>query len=255
MSYSSRFWLYAPLMMFLALAAWAMGYWWVVAGAFDKRLTALNNHEAVPGITLSYTSKTISGFPFNIDVVFTGFKIAGSGAHGPFAWQTEQFALHRLTYGRTQDIYEAAGGQTLSWTDGAGRAHSITFLPGTLHASAVIDAKGLARFDLDGVDVGGKDSDGGTLAIGRAQFHLRRDPKEDALDVMISADQVRTKNLQLGALSAYATLSHGTALMPLLAGKEAWPAAAVAWRQAGGAVLAGRQTGDIVADAILNPLY
>src|SRR5581483_1864200 len=74
MNYSHRFWLYAPLCMFLGLAAWAMGYWWVVASAFDKKLTALNGHEAVPGITVSYASKTISGFPFNIDVVFTGLK-------------------------------------------------------------------------------------------------------------------------------------------------------------------------------------
>ena len=242
-------------MMFLGLAAWAMGYWWVMASAFDKKLTALNGHEAVPGITMSYTSKTISGFPFNIDVVFTGFKIAGSGAHGPFVWQSEKFALHRLTYGRTQDIYEAAGGQILSWTDHAGHAHDITFLPGTLHASAVTDSQGLARFDLDSVDAGGKDSDGGNLTMGRAQFHLRRDPKQDALDLMISADQVRTKNLQLGTLSAYVTLSHGAVLAPLLAGKQAWPAAAAAWRQAGGTVLAGRQTGGIAADAILNPLY
>src|SRR6185437_10251194 len=109
MNYSSRFWLYAPLALFLALAAWAMIYWWVVARAFDDKLNAVNGHDAVPGISISYTGKTISGFPFNVDVVFTGLKISGAGAHGPFAWSSEKFALHRLTYGRAQDIYEAAG--------------------------------------------------------------------------------------------------------------------------------------------------
>ena len=109
LKYSSRFWLYAPLMVFLGIAAWAMGHWWVVASALDRKLTALNGHEAMPGVTVSYASKTISGFPFNIDIVFTGLKIAGAGPHGPFAWSTERFALHRLTYGRAQDIYEAAG--------------------------------------------------------------------------------------------------------------------------------------------------
>ena len=46
LSFSSRFWLFAPLAMFFAMAGWAMAHWWVVAGAFDKKLTALNGHEA-----------------------------------------------------------------------------------------------------------------------------------------------------------------------------------------------------------------
>src|SRR5579862_4312939 len=121
--------------MFLALAAWAMSYWWVVAGALDKKLTALNGHEAFPGVTMSYATKTISGFPFNIDVVFTGLKFSGAGAHGPISWSSENFALHRLTYGRAQDIYEAAGNQILIWTDASGKIHAFHFLPGALHAS------------------------------------------------------------------------------------------------------------------------
>ena len=154
MKYSSRFFLYAPLALFLGLAAWAMGYWWVVAGALDKKLTALNGHEAFPGVTMSYASKTISGFPFNIDIVFTNLKFSGAGAHGPLSWSTENFALHRLTYGRAQDIYEAAGNQVLEWTDKGGKAHVFQFLPGSLHASAIADARGLAqvrsRHDCDG---------------------------------------------------------------------------------------------------------
>ena len=33
MKYSSRFWLYAPLALFLAPGRLAMGHWWMVAGA------------------------------------------------------------------------------------------------------------------------------------------------------------------------------------------------------------------------------
>src|SRR5471032_112317 len=121
MKYSSRFWLFAPLVLFFALAAWAIAHWWVLASALDRKLTALNGHEAAPGITLSYASKTISGFPFNIDVVFTDFVAEGQGAHGPFRWTSDKVALHRLTFGRIQDLYEAAGNQTLSWTDARGK--------------------------------------------------------------------------------------------------------------------------------------
>src|SRR5690606_27398182 len=119
--------------VFLGIAVWASVHWWLAAGAMDRKLIALNGREAVPGITISFAGKTISGFPFRVDVVFTGFKVAGQGAHGPFAWSSEKFAMHALTYGRTQDIFEAAGQQALAWTDGRGQQRSVTFVPGSLH--------------------------------------------------------------------------------------------------------------------------
>jgi len=261
MKYSSRFWLYAPLALFLTLAGWAMAHWWSVAAAFDKKLTALNGHQALPGITLSYTSKTISGFPFNIDVVFTGFKIAGIGAHGPFAWSSERFALHALTYGRTQEIYEAAGRQMLAWSDGDGKPHHIDFLPASLHASAIADSKGLARFDLDIKNAAGKDSDGEPFAASRAQFHMRRDPGADALDVMISADEAHSTKGSIRTFSAYTTLTQGTAWARLLAGTQSWPDANAAWQKAGGIARSEKRTITPamgiapVIDPVLTSLY
>jgi hypothetical protein len=246
MNFSSRFWLFAPLAMFFAIAGWAMVHWWVVADAFDKKLTALNGHEALPGISVSYAGKTISGFPFNIDVVFTGFTVEGQGAHGPFRWTTENFALHRLTYGRTQDIYEAAGNQTLIWTDGRGKNHQLTFLPGSLRASAIIDGRGLLRFDLDMVAAAGSDSDGARFTTARSQLHLRRDPKGDALDLMVSGDDVKAGGSIAGlfgdhikSLKLYATLTQGQAFAPLLAGQGSWAAASADWRGKGGQVAIG----------------
>ena len=95
MRYSSRFFLYAPLALFLALAAWVMVYWWIVAGALDSKLTALNGHEALPGVTLSWQTKTITGFPFNLDVAFTGVTVRGQAAHGPFSWTAEKLVLRQ----------------------------------------------------------------------------------------------------------------------------------------------------------------
>jgi hypothetical protein len=273
MNYSSRFWLFAPLVLFLALAGWAMGYWWVAAATVEKTLNSLNGHQAAPGITVSYTGKTISGFPFNIDVVFTGFAVEGQGAHGPFRWTSEQFALHRLTYGPSQDIYEAAGNQTLSWTDRSGKSHGLKFLPGSLRASAHGDRRGLARFDLDMVAAGGSDSDGTPFTAARAQFHLRRDPKMDALDLQISGTDIKTKgNIaglfgdQVKNLTIYATVTNGTSFAPLLAGKESWADAAANWRAKGGQAAIGpvaissrrfsltANTGVGLGD-IFNPLY
>ena len=241
MKYSSRFWLFAPLVLFFALAAWAIAHWWVLASALDRKLTALNGHEAAPGITLSYASKTISGFPFNIDVVFTGFVAEGQGAHGPFRWTSDKFALHRLTFGRIQDLYEAAGNQTLSWTDGRGKNHRLKFLPGSLRASAIGDDNGLARFDLDVIAAGGSDSDGAPFTAARSQLHLRRDPKADALDVMISGDDIKSAGPIAGlfgnhikTLRIYATLTQGSAFTGLLGGRTSWAQASTDWQAKGG---------------------
>jgi hypothetical protein len=256
MNYSSRFFLYAPLLAFLSLAAWAMGYWWVVASALDKKLIALNGHEAVPGITVSYASKSISGFPFNIDVVFTGLKIAGAGAHGPFSWSSPNFALHTLTYGPRKYIYEAAGQQNLTWTDGAGAAHRTEFLPGALRASAQTDQKGLSRFDLELVAAAGKN-----FTAAHLQFHLRRDPDRHDLDLMTTADDVKTDDGKTGPLSAwkvYATLTNEAALLPLLRGEASWPQAVTAWHAAGGRAKYDAQLlapAGTDAAVLFNPLY
>ncbi len=246
LSFSSRFWLFAPLAMFFALAGWAMAHWWAMAKVLDNKLTDLNGHEALPGITVSYAGKTISGFPFNIDVVFTGFVVEGQGAHGPFRWTTENFALHRLTYGRAQDIYEAAGHQTLSWTDGGGKNHQLMFLPGSLRASAITDGRGLLRFDLDTVAAAGSAGDGTPFTAARTQLHLRRDPKANALDLMASGDDIKTSGSIAGlfgdhikSLKLYATLTQGQAFAPLLAGHVSWAAASADWRGKGGQVAIG----------------
>lgn len=278
MNYSSRFWLFAPLALLFALAAWAMTHWWLVAGAVEKNLNALNGHQAAPGISISFTGKTISGFPFNIDVVFTGFAVQGRGAHGPFRWTTEKFALHRLTYGPAQDIYEAAGNQSLGWTDGRGKSHMLKFLPGSLRASTVSDGRGLARFDLDVVAAGGSDTEGLPFTAARTQFHLRRDPKSDALDLMVEADDVKSGGNIAGrlfgdhvkSLTLYATLTKAKSFSPLLAGTASWADAAADWRAKGGQTAIGpvaisssglnltaKAFSDSGADltGLLNPLY
>ena len=261
MNYSSRFWLYAPLAVFLALAGAAMVHWWMLAGALEKKLDAINGHPAIPGVIVAFTGRTVSGFPFNLDVVFTGFRISGMGAHGPLAWQSRDFALHALTYGRAQQIYEAAGPQALAWTDAFGKAHHVTFLPGALRASAITDAKGLARFDLDLVAAAGKDSDGADFRAAHAQFHMRRVPGRDDLDTMISVEDAAGGGTTIRSLIDYAGFTHAGTLAPLLAGRASWPDAVMAWRLAGGTKRSVRRNAQPPADAtaliskILGALY
>ena len=245
MNYSSRFWLYAPITTFLIIAAAVMAYWWVSAGAFEKRLAALKGHEAVPGITLDWSKAEVGGFPFRLDADFTGFTVKGAGAHGPFTWSSERFAAHTLTYNRTKAVYEAAGRQHASWTDAHGAAHQINFLPGSLRASSVVRDHALVRADLDIANLGAKD-----IKIGRFQLHMRRDGHD--LDLMLEADAVGDRK----QIQVYAALSQGDAFAGLLKGAQSWPDAANAWRGQGGTAKFSK----VIAPgqdpaALLSPLY
>ncbi|MBV9550757.1 MAG: DUF2125 domain-containing protein [Alphaproteobacteria bacterium] len=231
MRYSSRFFLYAPFLLLLVLAGVAAGHWWLAAGALEKQLETLKGHEAVPGVTLDWRAVVIGGFPFRLDATFDGFTAKGAGPRGPFAWTTDKFAVHALTYGAEKDVFEAAGNQHLAWTDGSGASHSLAFLPGSLRASAVRDGRGLSRFDVDIVELGGKD-----ISIGRAQFHLRRDPDGQSLDLMAEGDLVKAPG-PLGGVRTfhvYQTLSQAASFAPLLAGQARAPGSHARWLAAGG---------------------
>ena len=232
MRYSSRFFLYAPLALLLALAGLVSLHWWRTVDAFEARLAALKGHEAVPGVTLDWSSVTVSGFPFRMDATFDGFVVQGAGAHGPFAWRSEHFALHALTYGAQKTVFEAAGNQHLSWSDATGAAHSADFLPGSLRASTVRGAKGLSRFDLDGIELAGKD-----FSIGQAQFHMRRDPDGKSIDLMAAGDAVKAAGPlgNIRSFRVYQTVSQGAAFADLLAGKKSAPQVHALWLLAGGA--------------------
>ena len=243
MNYSSRFWLYAPLALFLGLAVWAMTHWWLAAKALDQKLIAMNGHQAVPGVQVSWSKQTISGFPFRLDVVFENLSVRAEAPRGPFTWHSDHVALHSLTYGRAQEIFEAAGPQTLSWTDTDGMQHRLVFLPATLRASVIEDPRGLSRFDLDMLDASGKGGDGAGFMIGRAQFHLRRDPKRDALDLMLSAIEAKGPTPfgdHIRTMEIYGQVTQGKAFTRFLAGKSGWMDALMAWRHDGGRLIADK---------------
>ena len=260
--YSSRFWLYAPISAFLLLAVAAMAHWWILAGAFEKKLVAIKGHEAIPGVTLDWDTVEVGGFPFRIDAAFTNFRAEGAGARGPFAWKSEKFALHALTYGRRQVIYEAAGRQALRFALTDGVSSSLSFQVGSLRASSINNAKGLARFDLDMADAGNPG-----WALSRFQFHMRRDPDARNLDLMFEMDglQLRprlaglTFKLKPGDLSFYASLSHLDVLEDFLAGRASWPQTAERWRaQGGNATLSQIKRGAVTVitpQILTSPLY
>jgi hypothetical protein len=227
--YSSRFWLYAPTALFLILAAAVTINWWMAAGTFEKKLAALKGREAIPGIRLNWDTAQVGGFPFRLDASFQNLTIAGAGAHGPFSWHSEKFAMHGLAYGRSQDVYEATGRQQVTWTDESSGSHAASFQSGSMRGSTILDAQGLRRFDLDIASLAGPD-----FALARFQFHMRRDPNGNSLDLMVSTDRFEAGSKKPEHRQLYATLEKSRPLMPLLRGESSWPDAVQRWRAHGG---------------------
>jgi hypothetical protein len=178
-----------------------------------------------------------------VDAVFTDVLVRAEGPRGPLIWHTDRFAQHALTYGRTQDIFEAAGQQTLAWTDADGVRHQLSFLPGSLRASVIADDRGLSRFDLDLLDASGRDSDNTPFTAARAQLHMRRDPASDALDLMLSALEVKDPATPFGdhikKLELYSKITRGSAFARRLSGQEGWMDAIMAWKHRSGEILPG----------------
>ncbi|MGD0143940.1 MAG: DUF2125 domain-containing protein [Rhizomicrobium sp.] len=236
MRYSSRFFLYAPFLMFVSLAGAVMIYWWIAATALDKQLDADNGREIVPGVKLTFAAKKIAGFPFRLDTILDGLKIEIATTQGPLIWRTEHFASHALNYGRDQSVYEAAGRQEVSWRDDDGVQHDFVFVPGWLRASSIAAKGMLTRFDLDIVEIASPD-----LGAGRIQLHMRRDPASDALDIAASGDTIRlAPDLQAGFGDTISHLLLAGKLVPghpfasLLAGRSDWRRATDDWRVHGG---------------------
>jgi len=238
MSLTNRFFLYGPFALFVALAALVSARWWIEADAFAKRLDGANGRRIAPGITLHFAGKRVGGFPFRLDATFTDLKIRVDTPHGPSEWQSEDFALHRLTYGARRTLFEAAGHQRLSWTSEDGTHHELPFETGSMRASVIEDDRGPARFDLDINGIGTP-----AFTALHAQLHVRRDPQLDAVDIALSAEEVhlltairkalgdRIKMVRLGA-----TAVPGKAFETLRTGRAPWPESLRDFSQARGSL-------------------
>ena len=236
MNYSHRFFLYAPISACCLLLAAAGIHWWFAITEFSRQLDALNGHQAMPGVTLHFSAKDIYGFPFRADAILSNFEIDIEAPRGPLVWKTQKFAMHSLTYGRVKKIYEAAGQQSIAWTDGDGIRHSISFLPARLRASSESDGRGLVRFDLDLIGAGGSG-----FTLDRAQFHLRRNPSKEVLDFIASLEGLKLAHAtRFGAVLHTAQVTGLVVplqpLAALLRGEMRWQDAADGWRAAQGRV-------------------
>jgi hypothetical protein len=234
MSYSNRIFLWAPLAFLLVIALTVSARWWSVANELSKRLDAMNGLQPMPGVTMRFASKTISGFPFNVDAVFRDMAVTVAGPHGPIGWRTENFAAHALTYGRSQWLFEAAGKQHFRWTTKNGQAKGLGFETGSLHAGAIFSDDALSRFDLDIVGF-----NSAALASARTQIHLRHNGEQ--IDLVASAEEMHLSPALRGAcgevvdrLRFEGNLSNAEAFEKVRRALVTWQSAFDTWRGKGG---------------------
>ena len=234
MKYSSRFFLYAPLGVFLLLLAAAGIHWWIEASALGDWLDAKNGHEIMPGVTMRYDARRVTGFPFSLDTELHNLRLAVRTQHGTTQWQSEKFAMHALAYGRDETIFEAAGHQLLQSTD-----RRLAFAVGALRASAIRTPGALERFDLDVLGFGSRD-----FTAQRLQFHARRNGA-DSLDTFVLVDGLACANGRQSAQGRFeASVTRAGGLSRLLSGTQSWPSAMAAWRAAGGKYVVSRPLDD-----------
>jgi hypothetical protein len=232
MRYSNRVFLYAPLLVLLIIATAAMIRWEQLAHQWETRLLAANRGAQIaPGVTLHFASEQIGGFPFNLDVVLNRVVIAVQSTRCPILLASERFAIHALTYGRAQQVMEAAGPQTITWTDAEGAMYRFAFLPGAMRASAIERDGRLARFDLDLSEFGSR-----ALTGARAQLHIRASPERDAVDFAIRAADLRGKssNTVLSNIEIAGRITPAAPLSPLLFARDEWRNTLNRWRGANG---------------------
>jgi hypothetical protein len=230
MRYSNRLFLYLPFIILLIIAAVVVIHWRGLEEAWQARLVAANRgREIAPGVTLHFASEDIEGFPFNIDVVFDNIVLSVQSTRGPISFASEHFAIHSLTYGRVQQVMEAAGQQTLTWTDAEGGMHRFQFLPGSLRASAIERDGQLVRFDLDLNEFGSH-----FLTGERAQLHLRTAPDRNALEFALSADDIHHSGASVPHMDVEGHLMPARSLLPLLSAHDEWRRALSDWRDTGG---------------------
>jgi hypothetical protein len=224
MKYSSRFFLYAPLGVFLLLLAIAGIHWWIAASRLGGWLDARNGHEIIPGVTMRYDARRITGFPFSLDTELHNLRLTLRTEHGTSQWRSEKFAMHALAYGRDETIFEAAGHQMLQSKD-----HKLAFAVGALRASAIRERGILERFDLDILGLGSTD-----FTAQRLQFHARRNGA-DKLETLLLADGLACHGgPQSPQGRQEGSVTRARALSRLLSGTESWQSAITDWRGAGG---------------------
>jgi hypothetical protein len=248
MSYSNRIWFYGPVGLLLLIVVLYSVFWRVQADTLAAKLDRANGGEVVPGVVFAFAEKSVTGYPFRLDVVLSGVTFVHRAPEGEMAWRTEKLAFHVLSYNHDRFILETTGLQSFASPGAPGAPPRVIYLtPAIARASAVLSGDRIARFDLDLWQPQAKDATLNakpnlTMSAGRAQLHLLERP-DNTIDVAMKIEDAQIGEGYKPALGSAirlidlrGKLVQGQALDDLLLAKENAFDAVEDWRQKGGAL-------------------
>ena len=258
MSSSTRIFLYGPLGLLALIVVLYSVYWRVQADTLAARLDRANGGEVIPGIVFAFAAKSITGYPFQLDVALSGVTFAHQAPEGETAWQTEKLAVHTLSHRQDQFTFEAAGLQSFARPPlPPGTAPRIVLATPTLARGSATLAEGkLVRFDFDLRELQAKEASQGadpkrSFTAGQAQLHLLS-RANNTIDVAMQIDNARigpgfaggASEVRLPRIVLRAMLTQADALDALKAGTMSAADAVAAWRARMGTIAVSDLTVD-----------
>jgi hypothetical protein len=230
-----RFWLYAPYGVALIAALVWSAVWWMLAGQVGQRMDARAEALRARGWTVAWRTRTVSGFPFRLDVVVDEPRLAD-----PSGWALSAPRLkgEAWTYAPRHWVVVAPTGLILTRPDRG----AVVIIGQALRASvAAGDGQATPRIAVEGLGLTLTPAPGAKpLPITACQhlgFYLRPLPGDQAefqlkLDGAMPAVGGLLSKLAPGlpiGLVWDQTLTDASALKG-----PTWPAAVRAWSAAGG---------------------
>jgi len=238
--------MYGPVGLLLLAVVLYSVFWRVQADTLAARLDRANGGEIVPGVVFAFAEKSITGYPFQLDVVLSGVSFAHRAAEGEIAWRTDKLALHVLSYNHDRYIFETTGLQSFARPGAPGAPARVVYLtPAIARASAVLNGDRIARVDVDLWQPQAKDASPNaapnlTLSAQRAQLHLL-ERADSTVDVALKIEDAQVGEGYRPALGSSiklielrGKLVQGQTLDSLRLAQESVSDAIDQWRQQGG---------------------
>jgi hypothetical protein len=247
-----RLGLYLPFVLAAILAlAWSMGWFWL-QGEAGRRLDAARDNLAKAGVTVDWDARSISGFPFRLDIDFTGLRV-----REPSGWGLRAPRLKAEAYAYAPDhwVFVAPDGATFVRPIGG----PVSVGAKALRASISGLGQHPPKVAVEGLDLTFQPAPGAkpffVSAARRLQFNLRPGPTDqgqayfrlDGARARLSGLFARVAGDKPVSLEADAIFSHASDLRG-----DDWPSIVSTWRDGGGELRVRTlrvAAGDAVLDA------
>jgi len=247
-SYSHRIWIFGPIIALGLLVAAYSAYWHVTGNTWAARLDGANGGEIMPGVTFAFANKSISGFPFRLDIVLDGVTIAHHTPEGETALRIEKLAIHALSYNASHYLFETDGLVSLARPGANGTQPNVLYItPAQSRASALLNQGVLTRFDLDMIgfaarDARSEETSARDVRAARLQFHVMAQGENSialaikANDLTIGSGYEFPFDRSVEIFGVRGAITQSPALIPLRKGDVTFEEGLDQWRAVKGEV-------------------